>query len=91
LIFRKGGFVSLEKTQKILSKALGYEADLRPKRLTKRERLIKKINLLRDKQIARIKKGRTRGAGAGGFNRDVENILHHIRLLEIELTDLDEE
>ena len=30
---------------------------------------------------------RTPGAGAGGFNRDVEAIVHSIRLLEIELED----
>lgn len=37
------------------------------------------------RQLARIRRGRTRGAGAGGFNRDVDAIVHSIRLLEIEL------
>ncbi|MEM6485286.1 MAG: hypothetical protein AAF662_09910 [Pseudomonadota bacterium] len=37
------------------------------------------------RQLERILRGRTRGAGAGGFNRDVDAIVHNIRLLEIEL------
>lgn len=36
-------------------------------------------------RLDRISKGRTRGAGAGGFNRDVDNIVHKIRLLREEL------
>ncbi|WP_299945660.1 hypothetical protein [uncultured Microbulbifer sp.] len=79
-----------DKIQKLLSDALGYEVDLTPKRLTKRERLEQKISDLRDRQIKRISKGRTRGAGAGGYNRDIESIVHQIRLIEIELEELEE-
>lgn len=30
------------------------------------------------RRIKRIGRGRTRGAGAGGYNRDIDNIKHHI-------------
>ena len=39
------------------------------------------------RRLERISRGRTPGAGAGGFNRDVEAIVHSIRLFEIELED----
>jgi len=74
----------------MLSEALGYEVDLSPKRLTRRERLEKKIAVLRERERQRVSAGRTRGAGAGGFNRDVDDIAHQIRLLQIELEACDD-
>jgi hypothetical protein len=84
----KSHLTNKEKVQKILSEALGYKVDLTPKRMNKIERLQLKITQLRERQIARISKGRTKGSGAGGFNRDIENITHQIKLLEIELSEL---
>jgi hypothetical protein len=80
----------MNRTERLLSDALGYTVSLKPVRLKKREQLEKQIGLLRKRQIERITRGRTRGAGAGGFNRDIENISHKIRLLEIQLADLNE-
>jgi hypothetical protein len=58
--------------------------------LTKRERLEKELARLQQRQLDRINKGRTRGAGAGGFNRDIDNIVHQIRLVRIQLEELNE-
>jgi len=75
------------RLEQLLSDALGYEVDLQKpkKRPTKRQRLMKKLTTLEQRQLDRISKGRTRGAGAGGYNRDVDNIVHQIRLIRIEL------
>jgi hypothetical protein len=73
------------RIEQLLSDALGYDVDMKPKRLTKRERIERDIEVLRERQLQRISRGRTRGAGAGGFNRDVDNIVHQIRLLEYQL------
>lgn len=75
------------RIEQLLSDALGYEVDLRKlqKRPTKRKRLMKKLATLEQRQLDRITKGRTRGAGAGGYNRDLENIVHQIRLIRIEI------
>lgn len=79
---------SRESIEKLLSQALGNEVNLTPKRLTKQQRLQKQIDALRQKQVERISKGRTKGAGAGGFNRDIDNISHQIRLLQIKLSEI---
>ena len=79
----------LSKTTQLLSDALGYQVDLTPKRLTKKERLVKKVDELQKKRLKRISAGRTSGAGAGGFNRDVENIEHQIDLVKQEINDLE--
>ena len=76
------------RTGALLTAALGYPVSIKPVKLSKRQRIEKKISVLEKKQIDRISKGRTRGAGAGGFNRDVDNIRHQITLLKITLDDL---
>lgn len=45
----------------------------------------REIRKVEERLKARIDAGRTRGAGAGGFNRDIENISHRLRLLRDEL------
>lgn len=81
----------LDQLNQVISEALGYPVDLgKPqRRMTKKERLEKKIAALEQRYLDRVQKGRTRGAGAGGFNRDVDNIVHQIRLVRIELEELD--
>jgi len=48
-----------------------------------------RIASLQKRQIERIARGRTRGAGAGGFNRDIDNIVHQVRLTKLELESLE--
>lgn len=48
-------------------------------------RVIDRITKLRFAQVERIAEGRTKGAGAGGFNRDVDAALHNVKLEEIKL------
>ncbi|MBF4218546.1 hypothetical protein C5616_25630 [Vibrio anguillarum] len=76
------------RLERLLSGALGYDVDLTPTRLTRRKRLENKLEKLEERLIARITKGRTKGAGAGGFNRDIDNISHQIQLVKIELGSL---
>jgi hypothetical protein len=79
----------MTRTEKLLSDALGYDVSLEKRsKPTPRERLERKIAALEKKQLDRISRGRSPGAGAGGFNRDVDNIVHQIRLLRIELDEL---
>ncbi|MCG8609719.1 MAG: hypothetical protein MI864_04205 [Pseudomonadales bacterium] len=75
------------RLEELLSEALGYKADIgMPNRkLTKRDQLERDLERLQKRQIDRINKGRTRGAGAGGYNRDIENIVHQIRLIKLEI------
>lgn len=75
------------RIEELLSEALGRKVDLSspPKRLTKRQRLERQLARLEERQRERISRGRTRGAGAGGYNRDIENIVHQIRLIRSEL------
>lgn len=61
-----------------------------PPRPSKRTRLERKLAELEHKQRERIRRGRTPGAGAGGFNRDVDNIVHQINLVRAELEELHE-
>jgi hypothetical protein len=74
---------------KSLSDALGYPVTLNTKRPSARERLEKELARLELRQLARIQQGRTRGAGAGGFNRDIDNIVHQINLVRIAIADLE--
>lgn len=53
--------------------------------MRKKETVLKEIEKYENKKYERIKRGRTPGAGAGGFNRDLENINHRINLLRDEL------
>lgn len=75
------------RLEELMSEALGYPVELgKPqRRLTKRERLEKELARLEQRQLERIHRGRTRGAGAGGFNRDVDNIVHQINLVRRDL------
>lgn len=75
------------RLEELLSEALGYPVELgKPqRRLTKRQKLERKLAKLEPRQLDRIHRGRTRGAGAGGFNRDVDNIVHQIRLVRRDL------
>lgn len=75
------------RLEELLSDALGYTVELgKPqRRQTKREKLEKELARLEQRQLDRIHQGRTRGAGAGGFNRDIDNIVHQIRLVRREL------
>lgn len=79
------------RLEALLSEALGYKVDLDipQRKLTKRERLERELVRLQQRQLERINKGRTRGAGAGGFNRDIDNIAHQIRLVKHELESLE--
>jgi|GEM_PF-6595659 len=52
--------------------------------MRKPETIKKQINTLEQKIIERIKKGRN-SSGAGGFNRDLNNLRHKINLLKDEL------
>lgn len=78
------------RAEHLLSDALGYEVDFQKdnKRPSKRQQLEHKVEKLEKRRIDRISRGRTRGAGAGGFNRDVDHITHQIRLLELEIAEL---
>ena len=80
------------RLEELLSEALGHTVDLSspPKRPTKRQRLERELARLERRQRERISRGRTRGAGAGGYNRDIENIVHQIRLVRGELESLDD-
>ena len=49
------------------------------------ETIRKEIERLEQKRFERVGQGRTRGGGAGGFNRDVDAIVHRLRLLRDEL------
>lgn len=75
------------RLEELMSEALGYTVELgKPqRRLTNRERLEKELARLEQRQLERIHRGRTRGAGAGGFNRDVDNIVHQINLVRRDL------
>ncbi len=75
------------RLEHLMSEALGYPIrfDRAATQTTKKQRLERKLANLEQRQLDRISKGRTRGAGAGGFNHDVENIVHQIRLVRIEL------
>ena len=79
------------RLESLLSEALGYKVDLGipQRKLTKRERMERDLERLQKRQIGRINKGRTRGTGAGGYNRDIENIVHQIRLVKLELEALE--
>lgn len=76
-----------ERINRLLSDALGYCVDVR-KKPTKIERTERQLATLERRYINRVTKGRTPGAGAGGFNRDVENIRHLIVLKKDELRNL---
>lgn len=49
--------------------------------------ILKGIDKYEGKIIERIKKGRN-GGGAGGFNRDLNNLQHKINLLKDELKEV---
>lgn len=76
----------MERIEQLLSEALGYRVSIsKPRRPSKQERLRQELMRLEQRQIGRVSNGRTRGAGAGGFNRDIDNIAHQIRLVRAEL------
>lgn len=50
-----------------------------------------KLTKSQDDRISRSKRGRTPGAGAGGFNRDLERISHRIDIYRLEIQDLKNE
>lgn len=76
----------IERINRLLSDALGYSVDVRKTaKRTKKERLEHELLTLERRYIDTVTKGRTAGAGAGGFNRDVENVRHLIALKQEEI------
>lgn len=71
-----------------LSEILGYEVLPAPRRRTRRQVLEAQLATLERRQCERVRRGRTRGAGAGGYCRDLDNITHQIRLVKAELAEL---
>lgn len=70
---------------KALAAALGMSPLELLKKPTRRERLTRELRQLEKRYLDRIARGRTRGAGAGGFCRDLENIRHLIELKRQEI------
>ena len=52
-----------------------------PEKLTKKQRLEQRLEALYDQRMKRIDRGRLQGGTAGGFNRDIDRINHHISLM----------
>ncbi len=76
----------IERINRLLSDALGYSVDVRKaSKRTKKERLEHELLALERRYIQIVSNGRTAGAGAGGFNRDIENVRHLISLKQDEL------
>ncbi|EKO3607069.1 hypothetical protein M6C35_001977 [Vibrio metschnikovii] len=65
------------RLERLLSEALGYDVDLTPTRLTRRKRLENKLEKLEERLIARITKGRTKGAGLVALT--VTSTIFHIK------------
>ncbi|MBV7300250.1 hypothetical protein [Enterovibrio paralichthyis] len=79
--------MSKEALQKLIQEVLAGEKA--PKRKnTRRDALEAKIERLEKRLYDRIMKGRTKGGGAGGFNRDINNISHQIDLAKDQLSAL---